>query len=310
MTFGGSGLDQQKSQAIVDLYAKTTGYDEIDTAILYQQGKTEKLLGQMNVGKKFKLAAKVNSHYPKQGPSAGLSKESLRKQFEVSLKNLKLTSVQLLYLHWPDYETPIAETLETLNELDKEGKFEAWGISNYSATQIEEIIEICKAKDYKLPSVYQGMYNYLTRTIEPELFPTIRKYGMKFYVYNPLAGGVLTGRYSFEDQPTSGRFDGGTTWGQKYRERFWKKELFSTLDEVKVAGAKENLSPVDVAFRWLCFHSKLQEGDAIIIGGSSINHIQSNLDSIQSAQPLNAELLEIIEKGWEQAKESCAPYHR
>jgi aryl-alcohol dehydrogenase-like predicted oxidoreductase len=88
------------------LYAKT-GFDEIDTAILYQQGKTEKLLGQMvlcfnpinqilifqGVGKKFKIAAKVNSHYPKQAPSAGLGKESLRKQFETSLKNLKMTSV-------------------------------------------------------------------------------------------------------------------------------------------------------------------------------------------------------------------------
>jgi aflatoxin B1 aldehyde reductase len=114
-------------------------------------------------------------------------------------------------------------------------------------SQLDEIIEICKEKDYKMPSVYQGMYNYLTRTIEPELFPAIRKYvahfsfflflyfsfflifsflsflgtryGMKFYVYNPLAGGVLTGRYSYEDQPTSGRFDGGTSWGLKYRER-------------------------------------------------------------------------------------------
>lgn len=103
VTFPGSGLDQQKSQAVVNLFART-GFDEIDTAILYQQGKTEKLLGQMvvspmmlfdgqGVGKKYKIAAKVNSHFPKQSPSAGLSKENFRKQFEISLKNLKMSSV-------------------------------------------------------------------------------------------------------------------------------------------------------------------------------------------------------------------------
>jgi len=154
------------------------------------------------------------------------------------------------------------------------------------------------------------MYNYLTRSIEAELFPAIRRCGMRFCAYNPLAGGLLTGRYSFSDSPESGRFNVTTPWGVKYRDRFWRAEIFDSIDAIKEETQNKDISLVDVAYRWLFFHSKLQPGDAVIVGGSSIEHIESNFASISKLELLNEDILKCVENGWEKAKGNCVPYFR
>jgi aflatoxin B1 aldehyde reductase len=82
------------------------------------------------------------------------------------------------------------------------GKFKRFALSNYAAWEVMEIYHICKQRGFVLPTVYQGMYNALTRDVERELFPCLRRLGMSFYAYNPLAGGLLTGRYSYDDLQT------------------------------------------------------------------------------------------------------------
>jgi len=312
MAFGGPDMHQQKAKVVLDFLEKMNPGGQLDTAILYQHGKTEKCLGKLNIKEKnFQVAAKVNSFYPNNSPSRGLGTTSLREQFHLSLKNLNLEKVALLYLHWPDYETPIEETIEAIHELDTEGKFDEWGLSNYPAWQVVDIYHLCKEKGYKVPTVYQGMYNYLTRSIESELFPAIRRCGMRFCAYNPLAGGLLTGRYSFSDSPETGRFDVTTPWGVKYRDRYWKSDIFGAIDAIKeeIQQAKD-VSLIDVAYRWLFFHSKLQPGDAIIIGGSSIEQINSNFSSLSKLESLNESTLKCVENGWNLSKGNCVPYFR
>lgn len=97
---------------------------------------------------------------------------------------------------------------------------------------------------------------------------TIIRCGLRFYCYNPLAGGILAGVHKFEDKPDSGRFNSKTPWGIKYQDRFWHKPIFDSLGKIGALAANNNLTLVDVAMRWLYCHSKLQEGDGVIIGGT------------------------------------------
>ena len=131
------------------------------------------------------------------------------------------------YLHGPDRGTPYEVTLKAVDELYKEGKFKRFGISNYMSWEVAEIVGICKANGYIQPTVYQGIYNAVHRSVvfyrsaqygnadnetsavEPELFPCLRKFGISFYEFNPLGGGFFTGRYhSMQDEVEPGsRFD-------------------------------------------------------------------------------------------------------
>ena len=91
------------------------------------------------------------------------------------------------YLHGPDRSVPYEDTLRTVNELYKEGKFKRFGVSNYTAWEVAEIVGICRANGYVQPSVYQGIYNAIQRKVEPELLPCLRKFGIAFFAFNPRA---------------------------------------------------------------------------------------------------------------------------
>jgi aflatoxin B1 aldehyde reductase len=101
---------------------------------------------------------------------------------------------------WPDQTIPYEVTLKAVTDLYIEGYFKRFAISNYMAWEVAQICEICKANGYVMPSVYQGVYNALHRSVEPELFPCLRKYDMAFYNYNHLTGSYLTSRYQRDIQ--------------------------------------------------------------------------------------------------------------
>ena len=157
---------------------------ELDTAYQYNAGETETLLGtilRQRPDLKFSIATKVN---PWDGD--GLKPAEIRSQFETSLKRLRMDAVDLLYLHSPDLDTPIIDSLEVCWEYYQQGRFSRFGLSNYAAWQVAEIVEICRHKGWMVPTVYQGLYNALNRDVEDELFPCLRNYGISFYAYNPL----------------------------------------------------------------------------------------------------------------------------
>lgn len=160
------------------------------------------------------------------------------------------------------------------------------------------------------------MYNAFTREIERELFPALRDCNISFYVYNPLAGGILTDRYKYEDIETKpvGRFF-GNSWEKAYQSRFWHKSYFEGVALVRKAlneAYGENTIPVaEAALRWLSHHSQLSKakGDGIIIGASSMKHLESNLASCKAA-PLAPVVVEAFEKAWELTKVNCPQYFR
>jgi aflatoxin B1 aldehyde reductase len=153
-----------------------------------------------------------------------------------SLESLKTDKIDMWYLHAPDRSVPYETTLREINNLHKEGYFRRFGISNYAAWEVVQIWEICDRNGWIKPVVYQGVYNALQRSVEPELFPALRKYGIAFFAFNPLAGGYLTSRYT-RDQLTSdtgiedgSRFDPKRNQGQNYRRRYWNEKYFDALD--------------------------------------------------------------------------------
>ncbi|MCO5598614.1 hypothetical protein L7F22_052711 [Adiantum nelumboides] len=163
------------------------GVNEIDTARVYLDGESERMLGQVNACKRFQISTKANINMN----GSFLKHEMVLESANESLKNLQTDQVDIYYLHRPDRTTPIEETLEAINELYTQGKFKRFGISNYRVDELENMIEICQKKGYVLPTVYQGNYNAIARIPEIELFPVLRKYGIAFYGFGATAGGLL-----------------------------------------------------------------------------------------------------------------------
>jgi len=293
----GTALDEAGSKDFLQVF-KQRGYTELDTAYLYGGGQTEVILGNLGCHKEFNLATKANPWFEGEDlplsftPVNGLEPEKLEAQLNICLKRLQTDSVDLFYLHAPDHKTPIEQTLERVDQLHKQGKFKRFGVSNYAAWQVAQICEICRTKGWIMPTVYQGMYNALCRDIERELIPCLRNYNISFYAYNPLAGGILTGKHQFSDDPDSGRFTNQTFWGQAYRARFWKKELFEGISAIKQVCDSHSISMTHAALRWMYHHGCLdgEKGDGVILGGSSITHLNDNLDGVE-AGPLPEDIV-------------------
>ncbi|KAF9548184.1 Aldo/keto reductase [Agrocybe pediades] len=319
MTFGEEGkhgarvFDLKDVQAILDVF-HSHGHTEIDTARFYAAGTSEEYLGKLNVASQgFKIQTKL---YPAKYPALGLNishdEASIKKHLQDSLKALNVKTLDMWYLHGPDRTVPYEITLKAVNDAYKEGLFKKFGISNYTAWEVAEIVGICNANGYVQPSVYQGIYNAIHRAAEPELFPCLRKFGISFYEFNPLAGGFFTGRYlAMEDAVDSGsRFDPENLQGQQYRARYWKEPYFKALNSVKQVADKHGLTLTEVALRWVSHHSlmKREHGDAILIGASSLNHIEQNLVDLEKG-PLPEEVVKALDNAWFELKPYSSPYH-
>ncbi|EEU36120.1 uncharacterized protein NECHADRAFT_97537 [Fusarium vanettenii 77-13-4] len=317
LTFGPDGTQSYGSR-ITSLsafnecldYFQSRGYNEVDTARTYVGGHQEGWTRQTNWhDRKLVLATKWYPYKPGDH-STSVVKENLLK----SLRELGSDSVDIFYLHAPDRSVPFQETLEACNELHQQGKFKQLGLSNYAAWEVAEIWNIADQRGWIKPTVYQAMYNCLTRAIEEELVPCCRKYGIDILVYNPLAGGVLSGRYQSKEIPDDGgRYStNDPVVGAMYRERYFKDANFEALKVIQPVADRLGLTLLEVAFRWLVHHSKLKVhdgNDGVVIGISSLSQLESNLTNLEKG-PLPDEVLVALDLVWEITKPSCSLYWR
>lgn len=283
-----------------------SGHKELDAAYVYNDGETERILGrilpELDEGS-FSVATKIHPRI-----TGKLDGNAVRTQLEESLQRLNRDSVDILYFHFPDQVTPIEEALETCAKLHKQGKFKELGLSNFPAWMVVDIWHLCKENGWPQPAVYQGMYNGLSRKPETELFPALRKLGMRFYAYNPLAGGMLTGKHAnFKTDPASGRFARLAS----YRERYWKESYFEAVEKLTECCREAGVKPVEAAFRWLVHHSFLDAsvGDGIIIGASSMVQFEQNLDAIKQGV-LPEQVLAAFAAAWQEAKPDSPEYFK
>lgn len=304
MNFGPQ-LDLEASRNMVNSFLQT-GNMELDTAYVYNGGTTEEYLGSILPElepKSYYLATKVHPRI-----TGKLDRETILMEFNESLKRMNRDSVDLLYFHFPDGKTPIDEALETIAELKEQGKIKELGLSNYPAWQVVDIWNKCDKYGCPKPTVYQGMYNALCRNVDAELFPAIRHLGMRFYAFNPLAGGLLTGKH-MQDEKLEG--DGRFARLKSYRDRYWKTSYFDAVNEIKAACEKEGIPMVEAAYRWLINHSQMRasEGDGILLGASKIQQMEQNMASVDKGA-LPESILAAMDEAWEVAKPDSPAYFK
>lgn len=271
MTFGSMG--ERTARSIVRK-AFDLGINFFDTADVYDQGKAEAQLGgilQDFPRKDYVLASKV--YFPTgDGPNdRGLSRKHVFETVHASLRRLKTDYIDLLQCHRYDEETPVAETVRAFDDLIRQGKVLYWGVSLWSAQQLDEAVETARWLHATPPVSNQPAYSLLNRDIEAKVLPTCRRLGMGILPYSPLAQGVLTGKYNDGARPHDSRA------ADHKRNRFMQKYLDEgSLDRVRQMTAlagEAGMSPAQLALAWIL---RRDEISSVLVGSTRASQLEEN----------------------------------
>lgn len=309
MTFGwtqaSSFVDDNIAASMLKAY-KASGGEYLDTARIYAGGETECVVGRTldssNLRGKFKIITKVHPSQP-----GGLGATGIRAQLKASLDAMKEQKVDVLYLHQPDPENDLTESLQCCHELVQEGLIGATALSNFSVVETERVLTLCEERGWAKPVAFQGLYNGLNRRAEAELLPLLRKHGVAFIAYNPLAAGMLTGKHSKDGDVKSGRFKDNPN----YLPRFYTDGNFEAIGLISDACKKNNITMVQAAYCWLLHHSSLSgSADGVLLGASSLAQLDENLKSCTEAVPLPDDIVAAFSRAWEITESSAFPFWR
>ena len=283
---------------------KSRGYVDIDTARAYPVGRggsCEKLLGsrQLDIGKWANVSTKVQSFMP-----GSHRPKNIDASINKSLEALNLEYVDIMYLHAPDRATPFKDTLAAMNKAHQAGKYERLGLSNFSAAEVIEVVDICHENKFVMPTVYQGQYNAICRNGEEELLPILRKHDIAFHAYSPSACGFFSGKVTRATSGVSGsRWDSKSPLGAKYSNDYFHDPMFTAGEMVRQHARQFGINGHAIGLRWVIWHSQLDAscGDGVLIGASSVKQLRENLDILEQG-PLPEKLVEVIGKAWNMVK--------
>ena len=284
MTFG-LQCDEATSVAILDR-ASEGGIDFIDTSDAYPlggdlttQGRTEEILGRWLNGKRdrFILATKC---FGRTGPAAfdvGNSRRHIMHAIEASLRRLKTDYIDLYQLHGYDPDTPIDETLGALDDLVRQGKVRYVGCSNFLTYQVARAIGRSETLRLVRFDSVQPRYNLLFRQVERDLLPFCAEDGVGVISYNPIAGGMLSGKHvRGEPPPEGGRFTLGNA-GQVYRDRYWQDPEFDTVGQIQALADEAGIPIVSLAVAWVLANPAITSP---IIGASRPDQLDASLSAV------------------------------
>jgi aryl-alcohol dehydrogenase-like predicted oxidoreductase len=286
MTFGDTA-DAATSRAMVDA-AIDAGITSLDTANGYAGTRTEEILGEVLAGRRDQvmLATKAGIYPGDADGSPLLSRKGIRSSLEASLRRLKTDHVDLFYLHQPDRTVPVEETAEALAEVVSAGLAKAVGVSNFAAWQIADLTVACERVGAPRPVVAQQLYNLVARRVEDEYVEFATTHGLATIVYNPLGGGLLTGRLSFDADPGEGRF-GSSALSSMYRDRYWNRSLFEAVDALSAIASEAGVGLPELSLRWLLSRPVVT---AVLLGGSKPDQLRSNIAAAERG-PLPADVV-------------------
>ena len=303
MTFGDQ-VDEATAIRIVDM-AIDAGINFIDEADIYVKGVSEAIVGKALKGKREKvvLASKVcNFVGEDKFRDAGLHRWHVIRGVEASLKRLQTDCLDICYLHRPDGVTPIEETMAAFDALVQQGKVIYVGMSNFAAWQMCEAKWACDVNRWAPPVVMQVPYNLITRSIDEECVGFARKMNMGMTTYNPLAGGLLTGKHTKDSGPESGsRFD----LNKEYYGRFWQDTNFEALAELHKIADEAGKSTIELSLQWLMSQSHV---DSVVLGVSKVEHLEANIKAADGA--LDPDTLKACDAVWQQVRGGHFPYNR
>jgi len=302
MTFG-LQVDEKVSFKIMDK-AVDNRLCFFDTADAYPlggtsqtQGETESIIGrwmkQRGNRDDLVIATKCFAQMGKRPNNRGLSRHHIVASIDASLRRLQTDYVDIYQSHGFDPEVPIEESLRAFDDLVTAGKVRYAACSNYPAWRLAEAISAAERLGMTGYTSVQPRYNLLYREIETELLPLVRHHGLGVLVYNPLAGGFLSGKYKPGQAPEEGtRFTLGTA-ADRYQARYWHDSQFQAVEALKQAAVSRDLSLVSVAVAWVLRQPGITSA---IIGASHPDQLDANLAALKVE--FDDDLVSACEAAW------------
>jgi aryl-alcohol dehydrogenase-like predicted oxidoreductase len=283
MTFGGAGkfasvgnVDVPQARKIID-YCVEQGVNLIDTANIYSAGLSEEIIGEVLNGKRpggMLVASKARMPLGTGAPNdEGFSRYHIIQECEKSLKRLRTDVIDIYYMHQWDGLTPVEEMLEALDTLVKQGKIRYIGSSNFSGWHTMKALSTSKEYGYQRFVTQQIHYSLEAREAEYELLPVGIDQGLGALIWSPLAGGLLSGKYTREMQTRNeGRFANG--WTEPPIRDF--DRLWNIVDVLKAIAAEKKVTPAQVALAWVLGRPSVT---SIVIGARNLDQVKDNIQA-------------------------------
>lgn len=284
MTFGNQ-CDEATSRVIMDK-AFDYGVTFFDTADAYplggtleSKGRTEEYVGNWLKGRREQivLATKFFGEMGAGPNDRGGSRKHILQAVEASLRRLQTDYIDLYQMHFPDFETPLDETLWALDDLVHSGKVRYIGCSNYPAWLLTKALWISEKLGLARFDSVQPRYNILFRHIEAELFPLALDQGLGVISYNPLAGGRLTGRYQAGQSVEAGTRFALQNAGPLYRARYWQAAQMQAVDQLKQVCDERKVAVAQVALAWVLAQPAITSA---IVGASKAEQLDQSLPAV------------------------------
>ena len=284
MTFG-DRVDAEEAKRCCDL-AIDRGVNFFDTADIYPPGpglagRSEEFLGAALKGKRDKavIATKVGGAMDFKAGKMGLKRDYVIEEVEASLRRLQTDRIDIYYAHFPDNSVGCAELMSTMTELIRAGKIRYYGLSNFSAWRLCEMVLTAHDLGVEPPVVTQSVYNLLTRGVEEEVLPFAEAYDFGVVAFNPLAGDMLSGKYQKGFQVQGSRF----ALQKGYKQRYYSDANRQAVADLEDIAARMGVSLIEMAYRWLLSHGRLH---AALMGFSSEEQLKNNLDALSEEKTL------------------------
>lgn len=257
------------------------GINFFDSANVYERGEGERVLAQALKEYRRESYVITTKAFGQMGDGPndrGLSRKHITEQLHASLKRMKLDYVDIFYCHRYDPETPVEETLKTIDDLIRQGKILYAGVSEWSAAQIEEAVRIADKRLLDRIVVNQPVYNMLNRYIEKEVIPVSEKYGIGQVVFSPLAQGVLTGKYKPGYVPESSRAANESI-------NNWIKNMLNEETLTKVEKLESIAKELDITLSSLALAWALRQPNvaSALIGASKPSQVEENVKAVDVA---------------------------
>jgi aryl-alcohol dehydrogenase-like predicted oxidoreductase len=285
MTFGREA-DKAESKAIFN-QCRDAGINFFDCANVYSQGRAERILGGLISDCRHELivTSKFGGAFDDDPNNKGGSRRNLMSSLEASLKRLNTDHLDIYFLHHFDPRTPLEETLRALHDVVAQGKVRYTGVSNFAAWQIAKALGICALNRLVPIHCVQPMYNLVKRQAEVEILPLAASENLGVISYNPLGGGVLTGKYGRDRRSEQGRL----TADDMYQKRYGEQWMYETAANFAQLAAENGFHPVALAVAWTAHHPAVS---APIIGARNVEQLNASLQAAD--MELSPEIYEAV----------------
>lgn len=273
MTFGREA-DEKTSFAIMDYFVEKGG-TFLDTADAYSTGKTEEVVGRWMKERRNRqgliVATKVFGKMGDGPNDAGLSRIHIQNAVEASLRRLQTDVIDLYQIHRWDFTVPMEETLDVLDDLVRQGKIRYAACSNVRAYQLQRALTYSRSTNRSPFISLQPVYNALNRSIESELLRLCAEEGIGVIPYNPLAGGMLTGKYRRgESLPKGTRLEAYDF----YHARYYNDQAFDLVEAFLAAARERGVTPAQLALAWVLAEPRITSP---ILGARNMDQITDSL---------------------------------